>query len=296
MTIPWLADELRTAGLTVVEHAGWKTRMAGSTWTPRFGVVHATAAPRTQSDETQVRIVRDGREGLPGPIANACVDRQGRWHVLAVGRCNTTLIGTAGPFQGLGNTYALGIEACNDNLSEPWAQYGSYYRGWAAICRRLGWTASNLVGHKEHTPGHKTDPTFSMGQFRTDVARVLAGGDDVEATEILNFTYDDGSTLKNNIHNGYLWTRQIVAQLPALTAAVQTLAEAQAADRDITPEELTAAVQTGVTQAGDALTAVMVPALVAGLTPHMAGASEEDVERIVTDIIGGVRLVPEPPA
>lgn len=178
MAILWLADVLRAGGLTVVEHAGWQTRAADGSWTPTFGVVHATAAPASQADDTQVRIVRDGREGLPGPIANACVDRLGRWHVLAAGRCNTTLVGTAGPYEGLGNSYALGIEACNDNLGEPWppVQYHAYAAGWAAICRRLGWAASRLVGHKEHTPGRKSDPTFDMTQFRAVVAARITGG------------------------------------------------------------------------------------------------------------------------
>lgn len=180
MTYLWLVDELRAAGLTVVEHPGWQTHDRPGDWSPRYGLVHATAAPRTQPDETQVRIVRDGRSDLPGPIANATVDRQGRWHVLSAGRCNSTLAGTAGPYEGLGNTYALSTEACNDNLTEPWpdVQYRSYVRGWAAWCRRLGWTADRIVGHKEHTPGRKTDPTFSMVQFRRDVARILAGEDD----------------------------------------------------------------------------------------------------------------------
>lgn len=180
MTMPWLADVLRAEGLTVVEHAGWKTRVIPGSWSPKYGVVHATAAPRSQSDARQVEIVRDGRSDLDGPIAVACVDRDARWHVLGAGRCNTTLVGTAGPYKGLGNSGAVGVEACNDNAGEPWprAQYESYYRGWAAIARRLGWTAHNLVGHKEHTPNRKTDPTFNMDQFRANVARVLAGEDD----------------------------------------------------------------------------------------------------------------------
>jgi N-acetylmuramoyl-L-alanine amidase len=180
----WLADVLRAAGLTVVEQPGWRTHRRPRQWRPTYGVVHATAAPRSQSDEEQVRVVRKGRSDLPGPIANACVDRRGRWHVISAGNCNTTLNGTAGPFNGLGNRHALGVEACNNNglegePFEPWpeAQYRSYVRGWAAICRKLGWTEANLVGHKEHTPGHKSDPTFSMKRFRADVADVLAGKD-----------------------------------------------------------------------------------------------------------------------
>lgn len=187
MSLPWLADVLRAAGLTVVEHAGWKTHARPGGWAPRYGVVHATAAPKSQADTVQVRVVRDGRTDLLGPIANAAVDRLGRWHVLSAGRCNSTLTGTAGPYKGLGNTYALSVEGLNDNKAEPWpaTQYQSYVRGWAAWCKRLGWTASNLVGHKEHTPGHKTDPTFDMGQFRRDVTAALAGedADDMAVTD-----------------------------------------------------------------------------------------------------------------
>lgn len=188
MSITWLADALRGAGLTVVEHAGWRTRSVSGSWSPTFGIVHATAAPASQSDTVQIRIVRDGRSDLDGPIANACVDRAGRWHVLAGGRCNTTLAGTAGPYAGKGNSFALGVEACNDNRSEPWSptQYSAYVRGWAAIAKRMGWGPDRLRGHKEHTPGHKTDPTFNMATFRADVARVLAGDDEEDALMALS--------------------------------------------------------------------------------------------------------------
>lgn len=192
MAITWLADVLRDAGLTVVEHSGWKARTVGGIWEPRFGIVHATAAPRSQDDDVQVRVVRDGREDLRGPIANACVDRSGRWHVLAAGRCNTTLAGTAGPYEGQGNTHALGVEACNDNRDEPWpaVQYDSYVRGWAAIAKRLGWSPDRLRGHKEHTPGRKTDPTFSMSRFRTDVQTTLEEDDMPSADEIAQRTVE----------------------------------------------------------------------------------------------------------
>lgn len=185
MTLTWLADVLRADGLKVVEYPNWKTHDRDGSWSPTYGVVHATAAPRSQLDSVQIRVVRDGRSDLPGPIANAVVDRKGVWHVVGGGRCNSTLVGTAGPFKGLGNTNALSVEGCNDNLTEPWpaVQYDAYVRGWAAWCRRLGWTAAKLVGHKEHTPGRKTDPTFSMTTFRADVARAIAGGGDDMSTE-----------------------------------------------------------------------------------------------------------------
>lgn len=186
----WLADVLRAAGLTVVEHSGWRER-GFQPWEPRYGIVHATAAPRSQPDADQVRIVRDGHKSLAGPIANCCVDRTGRWHVLASGRCNTALTGWGGPAAGLGNTNLLGVEACNDNgLHQPpevWpaGQYEAYARGWAAICRRLGWPASRVVGHKEHQPGDKSDPLFSMGSFRARVAALIKEDDDVDLKDMV---------------------------------------------------------------------------------------------------------------
>lgn len=238
MRVLWLADVLRAAGLTVVEHAGWKTR-GWEPWDPQCGIVHATAAPATQPDSTQVAIVRDGREDLQGPIAVACVDRAGRWHVLASGRCNTTLTGTAGPFEGYGNQRCLGVEACNDNRTEPWpaVQYAAYYRGWAAICRRLGWGAARLVGHKEHTPGRKTDPTFDMNRFRADVARVLAGEDnEMELTDrVPSASTPDQPNRTVDMVLGDLW-RGVHLRLTAWMAAVeQRLAAAEAREiaRDV---------------------------------------------------------------
>lgn len=192
MRLLWLADVLREAGLSVVEHSGWKTR-GWSDWSPRYGIVHATAAPRSQSDATQVAIVRDGHSTLQGPIANCCVDRDGRWHVLASGRCNTARPGWGGPASGLGNTHLLGVEAANDNRSERWSgqQYEAYARGWAAICRRMGWPASHAIGHKEHQPGDKSDPTFSMGSFRARVAGYMEEDDMPSKEEIAKATVDE---------------------------------------------------------------------------------------------------------
>lgn len=241
MTIPWLADALRAAGLTVIEHAGWQTRGRPGTWTPRFGIVHATAAPASQSDAIQIRIVRDGREGLAGPIANACVARNGVWHVLAAGRCNTTIPGTSGPYSGLGNTYALGIEACNDNRDEPWpsVQYNAYVTGWAAIARKLGWSPDRLRGHREHTPSHKTDPTFSMTSFRAHTSARLAGqgGNDVgtlegkQADQLRDAHYTLTGGINNPVGAGsvplHVWAEWLTGAIKAQTATLTALANAQ---------------------------------------------------------------------
>jgi hypothetical protein len=266
--ITWLAGTLRAAGLEVVEHAGWESRAVGGTWSPRFGIVHATAAPAGQDDDVQVRVVRDGRADLDGPIANACVDRRGVWHVLAAGRCNTTKVGTSGPYAGQGNSGALGVEACNDNRSEPWpaVQYDAYVRGWAAICRRLGWSATQLRGHKEHTPGRKSDPTFGMHAFRELVQAILNGeDDDVSAQDV--WTADlipvQGKT------ETWQAAGTLGATYDAAAAAVSGIARleavvAQLAGKDMVDE------------------AAIVAGVLAGLTPEQAaGIPEATAQRVV---------------
>lgn len=302
-SITWLADALRAAGLDVVEHANWQTRERPGNWDPRFIVVHATAAPRSQDDDTQVRVVRDGRADLRGPIANACIDRRGRWHVLSAGRCNTTVTGTAGQFGGLGNTHALGIEACNDNgLGSPpeaWpdVQYRSYVRGVAAICKRMGWPASRAVGHKEHTPGHKTDPTFSMSRFRADVAAALAGNleeDDVSQADVISaFRQPELQELVKDLISQALHGENVGGSGTTYAVMMQriyntVLAEA-ARDEEALQRLLVALQQTSAIDV-TALAAAMAPALAAQIVPRLpATALTEDQVREATE--AGLRNV-----
>jgi N-acetylmuramoyl-L-alanine amidase-like protein len=184
----WLADALRAAGLTVHEVDGWRTRSAAedsdaSTYEPRGVIIHETRGSATSTDAGEIGVLVNGREGLSGPIAQLYLGRDGDWHVVASGLCHHVKTGWGGPFAGVGNSKLLGIEPAHGE-SESWAdkptQYASYVRGVAAILRHTGWPVTAVVGHKEHQPGDKPDPEFSMGQFRTDVAAALAG----EETEV----------------------------------------------------------------------------------------------------------------
>ncbi|MFY1688188.1 N-acetylmuramoyl-L-alanine amidase [Plantactinospora sp. WMMB782] len=284
MALTWLADELRKAGLTVVEHSNWKTHDRPGSWSPTFGVVHATAAPRSQKDSVQIGVVRNGRSDLPGPIANAVIDRDGVWHLVSAGRCNSTLAGTAGPYKGKGNTYALSTEACNDNRGEPWTekQYRSYVRGWAAWCRRLGWSANRLVGHKEHTPGRKTDPTFSMSQFRADVAAVLDGKDDdmpYSESELRALPWQYAGRGMPGVPEGRstLWT------LGSIYSATQALLRAQVGDG---ADEIIAEIRAQ----GDRTRAALIElrdAILAEL-PESGPVSRADVEAAFRAVLGSV--------
>lgn len=188
----WLADVLRAAGLTVHEEPGWQTR-GGDTFTPRGLVCHATGSARTSTARADINtIAYTGSATAPAPIAQLYEARNGDWHVIASGRCNHVLTGWAGPFQGLGNTNLLGVEAANNNSlddPEPWpyVQYESYVRGVAAIVRHTGWPPP--AGHKEHQPAGygqpsiKRDPSFPMDPFRARVRALLDGDNDMTPEE-----------------------------------------------------------------------------------------------------------------
>lgn len=183
----WLPTVLRAAGLTVREVNGWKRRGADSLG-PIVGITcHATAGSRTATDDGELRVILNGSATAPAPIAQLYLSRTGTWHVVASGLCHHNLTGWAGPNKGYGNGNLIGVEAANDNRGEPWppAQYRSYVQGVAALVRHLHIAVTRVAGHKEHQPyppppwtsSSKSDPTFDMGRFRTDVARTLAGED-----------------------------------------------------------------------------------------------------------------------
>src|SRR5688572_23085860 len=113
----WLPNVLRSAGLTVHEVSGWRTR-GSETFDPVAVVAHATAGSRNSSDQDEINVLLTGSPTAPPPIAQLYLGRQGHWWVVASGRCNH--IGNAAlPGTGrAGNGYAIGIEAANDNRGE----------------------------------------------------------------------------------------------------------------------------------------------------------------------------------
>lgn len=191
----WLAQVLRDAGLTVVEVDGWQTRTVrrdpDATGFDPIGVAaHETRGTPTSTPASELRTLINGRAArpgvpaLPGPISQLFLARPtGVWYVVAAGQCNHVRDGLAGRFAGHGNPELIGVEA-QHATGEDWAdkpaQYESYVRGVAAICRRQGWTADRVVGHREHQPGQKTDPEFDMHRFRSDVAAEIIRQDHEE--------------------------------------------------------------------------------------------------------------------
>lgn len=190
----WIADAARESGLPVTLVDGWAAR-GGVDFRPEVVVAHHTANPG-RGDYPSLSLVRDGREGLPGPLSQLGLGRSGTVYVIAAGRANH-----AGPgsWRGVsGNTKAIGIEAESAGTRDDWtaAQRDAYPRLVAALLRRMGRDAGWLCGHKEWAPSRKIDPAYwNMDQFRTEVAALLANPGSIAPVPTPNPTKEDEMTI-----------------------------------------------------------------------------------------------------
>ena len=154
--ITWAPDALRAAGLTVVEHDGWRNR--GLSTARRFepaAVVwhHDASAP---GDSPGVPAFMIGR--FETAAAQFWVDRAGRWHIIASGRAphaGEVLPGMPD------NETSIGVET-DHTTGETWppALLSSLRIGTAALLAHMGKDARGLHFHKTicAPPGRKIDP------------------------------------------------------------------------------------------------------------------------------------------
>lgn len=170
----WLADKLREWGCNVVEVDGWQYR-GSEAFHPQGVIAHHTAGPAT-GDYPSLRIVRDGRAGLSGPLSQLGLGRTGTVYVIAAGRANHA--GT-GSWRGLSGNYSVfGIEAESTGTRNDWTaeQRKVYPIVCAALLDGIGRDERWLCGHKEWTT-RKIDPAFwDMDDMRRQVAALLAAG------------------------------------------------------------------------------------------------------------------------
>src|SRR3990167_1158893 len=181
-SLTWLPQVLLDAGLKVAEQPGWQNRGRGEVGPIKGVICHHTAGPKT-GNMPSLGTVINGRPGLPGPLSQLCLGRDGTFFVVVAGRCNHA---GGGDWQGLtnGNQNFIGIEAENTGQvsgpnTDPWPaiQMDAYRRGVAVILKRIRANAIMCCGHKEYRlpPGKKIDPTFDMNDFRRQVAAIMAG-------------------------------------------------------------------------------------------------------------------------
>jgi hypothetical protein len=245
--LTWLVDELRAAGLSVVEVGGWRTR-GGTEFDPVGVTWHATAGSRTATPQGEVDVILHGSTSAPPPIAQLMIWRDGRVFVCAAGKCFHNKRGWAGPNKGLGNTKLLGIEMANDNKGEPWPaeQLDAARRATAVIMRKLGADPMRrLAAHFEHQPfegrppgetSTKTDPFgVDMTEERPRVAALLMKAEEnmPSPEEIAKAVWEfdaDRATAGTQTAGGLLLTENRRSgattnqQLPALARAVAQLA------------------------------------------------------------------------
>ena len=168
-----LARVARRTGYPVVEVKGWKTRGYGQMGKPESVMAHHTAGP-ARGNMPSLNVVTYGHSGLPGPLCNFGLGRDGTIYVVAAGRANHA--GRVGKTIWT-NTRSIGIEAENTGVGEPWSrdQLDSYVKLCSELVKEFGWkvTKDRVVGHKEAAVprGRKIDPNFSsprlsMNQFR----------------------------------------------------------------------------------------------------------------------------------
>ncbi len=168
--LTWLPKILREDGLRVEEALGWQTRGHGNVSKIQGIMIHHCAGPLHESPNHMVKVLRDGRPDLPGPLAQLGLQEDGTFYVIAAGKAWHA---GAGEWRGVttGNSSFIGIECVNTGLEDdPWdvVQMFALRQGCRAIMNHLDIGAGWIVGHKEYAlpPGRKVDPTFDMEAFR----------------------------------------------------------------------------------------------------------------------------------
>ncbi|MDH6218233.1 N-acetylmuramoyl-L-alanine amidase [Streptomyces pseudovenezuelae] len=181
---------LKTEGLTVHEHAGWKTHNRDSATGKSFGPVIGVLIHHTAGHGDK-ELCYKGRSDLPGPLCHSWLGKTDGLWMIGHGRANHAGLVDLDVLNALreekplphddqanadGNDclYGLEIENLGDGKDPyPDAQYRNAVLWAAALCRAHGWTEKSVAGHKEVQPG-KIDPSFDMDDFRADVKKQLA--------------------------------------------------------------------------------------------------------------------------
>lgn len=200
MTADRFVEILRAEGLTVVEYPGWRdhNRNHKGAWGPLYGVLlhHTVTGPKVNG----VKLCHDGYVGLPGPLCQGVIRRNGEVHLVGWGRANHAGGGdrdvlaavkdqkalpktNEGNSDGVdGNRHFVGFECENDGVGERWPaeQVEAMVKASAAVVRELERDQRSVLGHLEWSDD-KSDPRGpgfpGMPAMRTRVKARLAADD-----------------------------------------------------------------------------------------------------------------------
>lgn len=254
-----LASLARGAGLAVHEAPGWIGWNHGAMTSVDCIVIHHTAGSPT-GDYPSYNVVRNGRTGLPGPLAQLGVGRSGKVYVFSNG---VSWHAGAVKETWMNNYHAVGIEVESVGTGPEWpsAQVHATAKLVAAMCKRYGVPVSRVLGHKEicYPVGRKIDPVGIPGDmpaFRSLVQQYISGTvqkeNDMEYTDTWNEDWLNSLGPNKlgwallNIKQNVEATRKIVT---AQGAAIQALSNLVAnGDNDLTVEQVEAAVKKAISE------------------------------------------------
>lgn len=174
-----LPDWLKWWGLEHELVRGWQTRGLDFPATPSVVIWHHTATPRTApGDYPSLRVVRDGRSDLPGPLSQVGLGRSGKVYVVAAGKANHAGRGRWRNVELSSRTVGIEAESPGDGSWTP-AQRWVYPLLAAALHDGLNSPATLSCGHWEWAlpAGRKVDPRgIDMNAMRRTVDRRLTVG------------------------------------------------------------------------------------------------------------------------
>lgn len=166
----------KNAGLKYEVEPGAYDRGHGDMSGQKFIVIHHTAGGNDTGD---IRIVRDGRSDLPGPLSQLVLKRDGTARIIAVGVCwhAPGNINFRGVPRGSGNWWSIGIEGVSNGYND-WtdAQRDAYPKVVAALLKDMGLPADAWIFHRDYQPGEKIDPGgFDKAWFDRQVRAAYNG-------------------------------------------------------------------------------------------------------------------------
>ncbi|MFF4900404.1 N-acetylmuramoyl-L-alanine amidase [Streptomyces sp. NPDC001068] len=193
---------LTAEGVPFTEYSGWTTRgRDGATGEP-FGEVHGILNHHTAGSNSLRAVAVDGAPALPAPLAHTFLPKSGVAVLVSCHRANHAGLAALNSYTAIvnetaipkpskasgtvdGNDRLYGIEVENlgdDRDTYTRAQYDTWVRWNAALCRHHGWGAGSCAGHLETSVEGKVDPrgpvegygrrgrfTFTTAQLRADV-------------------------------------------------------------------------------------------------------------------------------
>ncbi len=199
---------LRAWDLPYVEVPGWQARGKELPGKPLIVVGHHTGTPRDRpGDLPTLRILRDGRRDLRGPLCQLALSRSGIVHIVAAGKANHGGRGAWAGCEDSGHTVGIEVEHPGTGPWDP-VQLRAFDRTAAALLWGLGRPASSYCGHREWAlpTGRKVDPGgVDLNLQRERVRRLLATGPDdkvsiPDPTLMLTRPYTRGQKVKNVQH------------------------------------------------------------------------------------------------